>query len=68
MFLIKFQSKKLRTRLYIMGQILNVKNNSSAGNTYRKNAQVIFPVLLSGLEPFSATGTAIIFPASLSES
>jgi hypothetical protein len=41
MLLTKFQSKKLRTKLYAMGQILNAKYKTNAGKTYRKNIPVV---------------------------
>jgi hypothetical protein len=41
MFLTKFQSKKLRIKLYKMGQILKRKYKIRAGSVYRKNIPVV---------------------------
>jgi hypothetical protein len=56
MFLTKFQSIKLRIKLYMIGQILNAKYKTRAGNTYRKNTPAVLFILSVTKEPLRVIG------------
>jgi hypothetical protein len=47
MLRIKFQSKKLRIKLYKIGQTLNRKNKTRAGRAYKKNTPVVLRECIS---------------------